>query len=64
MILGKENEAVEKVLAFIEKISAADGLKKGKISKIDNSLKNMIIEKVDILSFFKKKYSWYFELKN
>lgn len=50
---------------FIEKMAAADGIKKMNSSnQFETNMKNMILEKFDILTFFRKKYDYYFQKKN
>ena len=47
---------------LIEKMSLAEGLKRDK--KVEEKIKIFPSEKIDLMTFFRKKYSWYFEAKS
>eukprot|EP00347_Sterkiella_histriomuscorum_P013365 403364992 len=61
-ILEDEQESLEKIFMFIEKIAMSEGLKRNKSSS--QKIKTQQLEKLDIMQFFRKKYEWYFKIKN
>lgn len=60
LILEPQREAVEKILLLIEKISSSEGVKKARQKKVEDKIKTMPVERIDIMGPFRKKYSWYY----
>lgn len=53
----------EKIIMLIEKMSVSEGIKRMKEKRAEDKIKSMgAVEKLDLLAFFRKKYSWYFEM--
>ena len=61
-VLDQEKEAIEKILMLIEKISSQEVISQ-RHKKLSNTSINST-NKVDLLPFFRKKYKFYFDLKN
>ena len=60
LVLPPDQLGFEKILLLIEKMSVSDGLKK--LKRYD--LKSVgQVEKLDLMSPFRKKYAWYFEAR-
>ena len=57
--------AFEKILMLIEKMSVAEGLKRTKDKKMEEKIKaNGVAEKIDLMTSFRTKYQWYFDMRD
>ena len=50
-------------MILIEKMAASEGVIRGKDLQADKKIKSNNVEKLDLLTFFRKKYGWYFQKK-
>jgi hypothetical protein len=63
-VLETDKEAFEKVIMLVEKMASAEGLKRGKGKILETRMKSEKLDKLDLLTFFRQKYDWYFTKKN
>lgn len=50
---------------LIEKMSVGDGVRKMKDKRTEDKIKSIgAIEKIDLMAPFRRKYAWYFEIRD
>jgi hypothetical protein len=64
LILEPHQAGFEKILMLIEKMAVSDGLRRMKDKKFEDHIKTMgAVEKLDLMHPFRKRYQWYFEMR-
>jgi hypothetical protein len=64
LILQPHQIGFEKILMLIEKMSVSDGLRRMKEKRFEDHIKTIgAVEKVDLMLPFRRRYQWYFEMR-